>query len=219
MLPGDEPPKTAFPATERALRAALAGAELDASSFERRLAPCDLARCGGTCCHDGVHVNPEVALVLENLARREGEFFRAVGLNLPDPVVVEEETEEGRVRRTALRPRPFHALVEDYPPHFADTACAFLTEDALCGLQLLAEARGKHPWHYKPMACWLHPISISPERIELHDEGSDPYRGGFTTQTHCGRTAACGRPAREVLRAELEFLGEVLGRDLLAPDG
>lgn len=80
-----EPTKTAFPATERALRAALADAELDAASFERRLAPCSLARCGGTCCHDGVHVNPEVALVLENLARRERDFFCEVGRDLfPD---------------------------------------------------------------------------------------------------------------------------------------
>lgn len=215
-----ESPHTAFPATERALRAALAEAQLHRGSFERRLAPCSLAHCRGTCCSEGVYVNAEVALVLEQIARREANFFRAVGLDLPEQVIVRERTEQGTVKRTALQPRAFHDLVADYPEHLADTACAFLREDGCCGLQLLAEARGLHPWYYKPAACWLHPISISPEGIELHDELSDPHRSegyrGFTSQTHCGRTAPCGQPAFGVLHEELRFLGEILGRDLLA---
>jgi hypothetical protein len=118
------------------------------------------------------------------------------------------------VERTAVKPRAFHALVPDYPAHFPDTACAFLTPDARCALQVIAEAEGRHPWTYKPLACWLHPISISPERIALPDEATDPYPGGFATQTHCGRSEPCGVPAREILADELAFLGEILGRDL-----
>lgn len=216
-------PRTAFPATESSLRAALADAELDRASFERRLAPCTLAKCGGTCCYDGVYVNAEQAPVLEHAVRRNRAFFAEIGLELPERAIVEEETEEGTSRRTALRPRPFRALVPDYPAHFAETACCFLLDDGRCGLQMLAEAEGRHPWHYKPLACWLHPVSISPERIELHDEATDPYNEGeyrgFSSRTHCGRTDPCGRPAREVLRAELEFLGEILGRDLLGAPG
>lgn len=214
-------PPTGFPATARAVRQAFAGARLDAASFGRPLSPCSLAACGGTCCYDGVYVNPEVAAVLEHLAHREAPFFRSVGLDLPDPVIVEEPGEDGAsYPRTALRHEPFHREVEGYPEHFADTACAFLLADARCGLQVLAEARGLHPWHYKPMACWLHPISLSPEEVVLHDAATDPYAeggcGGFSSATPCGRTDPCGRPAARVLRPELEHLGAWLGRDLLA---
>ncbi len=211
-----QPPRTAYPATESALRAMLADAGLDRASFERPLARCDLAHCRGTCCSEGVTLNDEVAAVLRHLLRKEADFFRASGV---DPETALER--EGRAWRTALRPEPFHALVPDYPAHLPDTACAFLLADSRCALQALADARGLHPWHYKPLACWLHPVSISPEGVVLHDAATDPYgeHTGFTTATHCGRTAPCGRPAAEVLRAEIDFLGEVLGRDLLGETG
>ena len=208
------PPRTAYPATESALRAALWDAPLDRGSFERPLAPCRLSHCRGTCCSEGVHLNREVAAVLRHVLEREAETLREVGMERPEEALVEED---GGVR-TALRPKPFRALVPDYPAGFGDTACAFLLDDSRCALQALAEAKGLHPWHYKPLACWLHPISVSPDGIRLHDEATDPYReergAGFTSRTHCGRTDPCGRPAREVLREELRFLGDVLGRDL-----
>lgn len=208
-------PDTAFPATARAVRASLADAPFDAASFERPLARCALARCHGTCCAEGVYLNPEVAAVVRTLERRHGDFLAGVGLDTSSPLVVEEPEEEGPPSvRTARRPKAFHALVPDYPYHFPDTACAFLTPDARCALQLLAEREGRHPWHYKPLACWLHPISLAPSGIRLHDRASDPYPGGFTTATHCGRTVEGGRPAREVLAAELEYLGAMLGREL-----
>lgn len=190
---------------------------MDAASFERPLARCDLAHCRGTCCAEGVFLNPEVASVVEKLARRYPAELAAFGLDLSTPLVeVDEAPGEPPSARTALRPRPFHAAVPDYPAHFPDTACALLTPDARCALQLLAEAEGRHPWHYKPPACWLHPISAARDGIRLHDARTDPYPGGFTSATHCGRSPACGRPAREVLAPELAFLGELLGRDLPA---
>ena len=214
-----QPPRTAYPATESALRAALADAPLDRASFQRPLSRCALTRCHGTCCSEGVYLNAEVAATLRNLLRREGERFRSLGMERPEEAVVEEVEDGVRSVRTALRPKPFRARVPDYPAHFPETACAFLLDDARCALQVVAEAKGLHPWHYKPLACWLHPVSLSPEGIRLHDTASDPYPGGWTSRTHCGRTEPCGRPALEVLGAELEFLGSVLGRDLLAaPD-
>ncbi|HEX2095639.1 MAG TPA: hypothetical protein VHG28_24795 [Longimicrobiaceae bacterium] len=209
-----QPPRTAYPATETALRATLGDAPLDRASFERRLAPCTLPHCRGTCCSEGVRLNGEEATVLRHLVCGEAEHLRSLGVEDPEGAIVRE----GRGWRTALRPEPFHGRVPDYPAHLGDTACTLLLEDSRCALQVLAEARGLHPWHYKPLACWLHPISLSAEGIRLHDETSDPYRedgyAGFTSQTHCGRTDPCGQPAREVLRTELEFLGEILGRDL-----
>lgn len=215
-----ESPRTAFPATEAALRASLAGVGLNRASFLRPLAACSLAHCRGTCCTEGVYLNPEVAAVLRDVVRRNEDLFKELGLDLSRPLIVAEA--EGRVthHRTALYPRPFHGRVDGYPPHFHDTACSFLLEDGRCALQSLAIARGLHPWHFKPLACWLHPISITASGVELPDELSDPYRegdgGGFSSQTFCGRTEPCGRPAHQVLRPELDFLGAILGRDLLA---
>jgi hypothetical protein len=63
-------------------------------------------------------------------------------------------------------------------------------------------------------------LSISPEKITVYDENTDPYRfpdyDGFLSQTFCGRTMALGRPAYEVLRPELEFLGRILGKYLIS---
>ena len=79
---------------------------------------------------------------------------------------------------------------------------------------------GKHPWYYKPFTCWLHPIKLSESGIRLYDETSDPNKlpnyDGFVVRTFCGRTEAGGRPAVEVLKEELEFLGKLIGRDLIA---
>lgn len=212
MVPLTNSVQTAFPATERFLRAALAGASLDAASFQRRLSPCSLARCGGTCCAEGATLNGEEALVLRQITRRHSDFLRSLVPDLPEQAI----TRADGVDRTALKPRPFRHRVSDYPPHFPETACAFLQEDSRCALQSLADAQGKHPWTYKPLACWLHPISISAEQITLPSTRTDPYPGGFASQTHCGREDLCGQAAHEVLVHELAFLGQMLGRDLLA---
>jgi Fe-S-cluster containining protein len=204
--------RTAFSATERLLRSAFAEAELNVSSFTRRLAPCSLTRCGGTCCAEGASLNAEEALVLQQITRKHRPFFLQLITDFPEhPVVHEDE-----IHRTAVKPRSFREQVADYPEHFPETACTFLLEDGRCALQCKAEADGKHPWTYKPLACWLHPISLSGDRIELVDEQTDPHPGGFGSQTHCGRTSLCGSAAHEVLAAELSFLGAILERDLLA---
>lgn len=115
--------------------------------------------------------------------------------------------------------------VADYPEHFPNTNCVFLLDDARCALQSLAVEEGKHPWHYKPLTCWLHPLSISsgPKHkpmLTLYSEENDPQRypdyDGFVCRTQCGRTCSGGEPAWQVLRWEIETLGEIGGRDLIA---
>ena len=212
-------PITAFAATESALRVGLKDAEIDGASFERKLQPCALERCRGTCCCEGVYVNEEVAAVIEAICKKNVDFFREIGLDLPDKVIITESGGEGDSLRTPLRSFPFHELVEDYPEHFNDTACCFLLNDGRCGLQMLAEVEGRHPWFYKPQACWLHPIAVVRGKILLHNEENDPYQEedsrGFSSQTFCGKTALCGQPAHIVLKDELNFLGRILGRDLI----
>ena len=70
-----------------------------------------------------------------------------------------------------------------------------------------------------PISCWLLPIKISNSEIHLYDYTSDPFRfpdyDGFVSCTSCGQTSPCGLPAAEVLKPELEFLGQLLHRDLI----
>lgn len=225
-MTADQPqtPLTAFPQTEASLRRQLAQVPVHADSFRRPLARCSLAHCRGMCCHDGIYVEDEEARIVKRLARREADFFRDLGLTLPRRVIV-TATWKGLVsgKKTAVAPRPFSTLVEDFPAHFSDTACVFLAADGRCGLQVLSEARGLHPWYYKPTGCWLHPLSLDhggSGALGLSDENSDPFRlpgyDGFVSRTFCGRTASGGQPAGAVLRDELEFLGRIVGRDFVA---
>ena len=214
MTPSPPPaalPPTGFPGTARAIRERCAEAALDARSFARPLAPCALATCRGTCCTHGVTLNAEETLVVTQLLARAGDALRAFVPDLPDAPLVRDA--DGVVR-TARKPRAYHGVVPDYPAHFPDTACAFLGPTSECGLQNLADARGLHPWTYKPLACWLHPIRLSAEAIVLVDDASDAER--FVSCTGCARTPRTGgQPAREVFAAELAHLGRWLDRDLL----
>lgn len=211
-------PVTAFPGTRRALAERCADAVLDVESFQRPLVRCALDRCGGTCCTHGVTLNAEEALVLAQLVRRHEPALRRLVPDLPDEPLVRDLAERGGPRmRTALKPRAFRGRVPGYPPHFPETACAFLGPTARCALQELAVARGEAPWTYKPVACWLHPIQLSAEAILLPDAASDPHPGGFASVTPCGRSpAAGGVSAASVLAEELAYLGHWLGRDLRA---
>jgi hypothetical protein len=209
---------TAFREAEASLRARCRNARIEPAEFQRRLSRCSLATCRGTCCYDGIAVDHDTAAVLERLAVERAADFVDIGLELPDTIIVNSEWRGVLSRKTAVKPFPFRSLVADYPGHFNETACVFLLEDGRCGLQAIAEKDGAHPWFYKPFACWLHPIKMSEAAIHLYDEASDPNRlpgyDGFVCNTHCGRTSACGAPAAQVLRDELDFLGRLLGRDL-----
>jgi hypothetical protein len=211
---------TAFAGAATALREKLAAAPLDAGEFSRPLRRCALADCRGTCCYDGVPVDDDTARVLQALARERSADFQAIGAALPAEVIVDSAWQGRAGKKTAVRPFPFRALVRDYPRHFAETACVFLLEDGRCALQVLAERDGHHPWYYKPIACWLHPIKLAGTAIRLYDEASDPCRypdyDGFVARTPCGVTAPDGCPAAELLAAELQYLGRILNRDLVA---
>jgi hypothetical protein len=215
-------PLTAFPRTEAQLRRSLARAPLHVESLRRPLRRCRLEQCKGMCCYDGVYLDAEEAAVVAGLARSEATFFRDLGLRLPEQVVVTGSW-EGLVagRKTALAPWPASQVVEDFPAHFHDNACVFHLPDGRCALQVLSVARGLHPWHYKPTGCWLHPLTATyADRpgLGLDDEESDPCRlphyPGFIAATACGRTDEQGQPAHEVLRDELDFLGQIVRRDL-----
>jgi hypothetical protein len=209
---------TAFSKSEVTIRKQYGEAPLDPAEFERKLTRCALS-CKGMCCYGGVSVNKDTAEVIQQLATERKSDFQQMGLDLPDTVVSPTEWHGVVGNITAVKPRPFRSMVEDYPAHFDETACTFLMDDARCGLQVLSIKDGKHPWYYKPFSCWLLPIKLSNGEIRLFDERTDPFLfsdyPGFISRTHCGRTDDCGSAASEVLTPELEFLGKILNRDLV----
>jgi hypothetical protein len=210
---------TVYTKSAAALKKEYADVQLDTGEFQRKLTRCSLDACRGTCCYGGVKVDEEAAEILEQLAKERVSDFREIGLSLPELVVESTEWHGVAGNITALRPFPFRELVRDYPAHFDDTACVFLLDDSRCALQVLGELDGKHPWYYKPFSCSLLPIKIYNGEIHLFDYHSDPFRfpdyDGFISRTFCGRTSECGQPALITLKAELERLGRLLGRDLI----
>lgn len=194
---------------------------VDAASFRRRMARCTLPDCLGMCCYDGVYVDEptESAIAVVVGARRSA--FAAMGLDLPKKPIVDGSVGGVRYgRKTATRPWAGKRAVTDYPSHFEQTCCIFRLDDGRCGLQVLAVEDGVHPWAYKPSPCWLFPINIHTGTIKIFDESNDPSRyddyKGFVAFTRCGQTCADGRPAIEVFAEELQYLGTIVGRDLLA---
>jgi hypothetical protein len=188
-------------------------------AFQRPSARCDLSSCRGMCCYDGVYVDRNTADALQQIAQARAVDFQECGVTLPSIVITEGVwRDESSGLKTATRFTDFRSKVGGFPDHFDDTSCVFRADDGRCSLQTLGAKDSKHPWFYKPLICWLHPINVSPERITLFDETTDPFRypdyDGFASRTFCGRAAPLGRPTYEVLRPELEFLGRILGRDL-----
>jgi hypothetical protein len=124
---------------------------------------------------------------------------------------------EGR-RKTATRAAAAGELAADFPPHFAATRCVFLDREHRCLLQRLALAAGRHPWFWKPVSCWMHPLQLRPAAVPdgppvltVLGPADDP--DGFASCTPCGRPDPGGSPAREVLAEELGFLQALAGRD------
>ena len=199
------------------LRHAYHALPLARAGFARPLAVCAMADCRGLCCYDGVYLDAPTEAAIAALVDERRADFAAMGLDLPDDVVV---SGEGNRRKTATKAWDGPVSVPDYPQAFNRTACVFHLDDGRCGFQVLAGADGLHPWAYKPHACWLFPISISRGAIAVHDDrvhpSASPAYNDFVVTTKCGRTQPDGRPAVEALAEELRYLGQILGRDLIA---
>lgn len=200
---------TAFPLLEQELARQIREASLDHEAFETLLAPCDLGRCRGMCCHDGVYLGEEERVVIAEVAGREDLC----------------EHREGRLKTRTVAARE-EQLGEGFPAHFPHTRCALLDDQHHCLLQKKALAVGRHPWFWKPFPCWLHPLTIIRDpgdrqrpRLTLPTAAQEPARKagypGFASQTSCGRAAAGGVPAWQALRAELAFLSQISGRNLV----
>ncbi|MEO0445802.1 MAG: DUF3109 family protein [Verrucomicrobiota bacterium] len=222
MAPSSRLIESAFFSPHSKLRQLLQGLRVDHPRLQRRLQPCRLQHCAGTCCHDGAYLQEEERKVLLQVTSDKADALHRLGMAPDQSVIVYGKSSHSSGPKTAIRARPMSQRVNDYPAHFPDTACVFLDEEARCALQRLAEEDGKAHWFYKPLTCWLHPLTlISSERevvLTLHDEESDPQThgngSGFVPHTPCGNTCPTGEPAWKTLAQELRALSQFVGRDL-----
>lgn len=210
----------AYEGTLQALGAQVREARVDYEAFERSMQLCELNRCRATCCHDGVVIGEEEAAGIGKVVEENQEALEAYGWSGGAGKAVVREN--GKLR-TSRRPAEAAELAADFPAHFPKTRCVFLDPEHRCVLQRLATDSGRHPWFWKPVSCWMHPVLVRAERpgerpvITVRGPEDDDAR--FASCTHCGRLEPDGHPAGVVLRAELELLGKLGGRNLIGEVG
>lgn len=217
--PGEQP-STAYPGIEEALSGQLREAALDHGAFAMRLKACELPKCRATCCHDGALLTEEEMTGIAEAVEGHRPLLAGYGWTAAHYL-----TEDGRQGRTVTLGAGDGLLAEDFPPHFPKTRCVFLDGQHRCVLQRLAMDTGRHPWWWKPVSCWMHPLLLRPPAgsrrplLTLARPGADPAAGkdypGFGSCTPCGIEHPDGPPAWQTLRPELELLGKISGRDLL----
>jgi hypothetical protein len=209
----------AFGQLEKELRRQVREARLDHEAFQMPLKVCELTRCRATCCHDGVYLSDEEAVVVAGQVDEKSDLLANYGWHRSSWM----ETRDGRTKTRTIEAGE-GGLATDFPAHFPRTRCVFLDEEHRCVLQRLAVDEGRHPWWWKPVSCWLHPLLLRhaadgrPLLTLARPEGDPAAREGypgFGSHTPCGMERADGIPAWQALRGELELLGRIGGRDLV----
>jgi hypothetical protein len=176
-----------------------------------RLHYCKLEECEGICCSDGAFLQPDEERLIHRVVAKYPAHFR----HLPKDYILDGEWEGNVGRKTAV----YKFRYRSKPEHFANTRCAFAEADGKCSLQTLAVALGKQKWAFKPMGCWLFPLSaeehglIPPPRTRREDPNNlGPSYPGFVTQTPCGKHSASGKVWWIALKEEVaQFRAETGG--------
>lgn len=157
-----------------------------------KLRYCDLAHCEGVCCSSGAFLQPDDEAIIHQVVATHPAHFK----HLPKRYIINGEWEGNTGRKTAVRPYQYRKK----PAHFENTRCVFTESDGKCSLQTLAVALGEHKWAYKPMGCWLFPLSaderglIAPPRTRREDPNNlGKHYPGFATSTPCGQHHAKGK--------------------------
>lgn len=185
-----------------------------------RLCPCDVSRCEARCCYDGVYLMPGEEAFLRELVGKVPELREA----LPEEFIVDGWWQgEYYGRKTATRPHEYRSA--DYPAHFTRTRCVFADEAGFCRLESFARGRGQHPWTFKPATCWLFPLHVEAGKPvpPVKHRREDPYRApdypGYSTFVPCGSHDGRGKPWREALAVELDYLAHAPRLPLLGSSG
>ena len=172
-----------------------------------RLNVCDVERCEGRCCYDGVYLQQGEEEFLGELVSK----LPALRAKLPATFIVDGYWDgEYFGRKTATRPHEYRSA--DFPAHFTRTRCVFSDDQGFCELEKFARSNGQHPWSYKPTTCWMFPLQedegVAAQPVSGVDD--DPYctaeYPGYASCVPCGRHDPAGKPWREALTREIAWL-------------
>ena len=173
-----------------------------------RLKRCELSQCEGMCCYDGVYLEEGEEEKIQAIVKAYSDFFSFV----PQIFITDGNWKNLVVgRKIAAAPHTYQN--PRFPAHFPWTRCVMSLPDARCALQVLATSLGKHPWAYKPRACWMHPLlregpnGIVPPPVHQEDDPDrvDESYPGFITYTPCGQHQEDGSPWEQVLAEEIAY--------------
>jgi len=147
-------------------------------------------RCQGECCYYGVYTD-----------KAEHETI----LEIKDKLIsLMDETQSTNVEEWFEDPQED----DDFDSGIAvgteivNGKCAFLNKEGLCVIQSLAINEGKHPWQYKPLYCYLFPITIYEKALTIDNEHIDRL-------TVCNRNSGNETSIIDFCKDELtQFLGE-----------
>lgn len=185
-----------------------------------KLSVCDVRQCEGRCCYDGVYLLPAEEDFLRELVARVPEL----AARLPEEFIVDGWWGGKRLgRKTATRPVDYQAA--DFPAHFTRTRCVFSDAAGYCELEKFARARGQHPWTFKPATCWMFPLQDEDGEPAqpVHGVDDDPYvtedYPGYASCVSCGRHDPAGKPWRQALAREIEYLESAPQLPLLGSPG
>jgi len=147
-------------------------------------------RCNGECCYYGVYTD-----------KHESELI----LSLKDKLIpLMDETQSKNVEdwfEDEQEDDDFDSGIA-VGTEVINGKCAFLDKNGLCVIQSLAINEGKHPWDYKPVYCYLFPITIYEKSLTLDNEHIDRLK-------QCNRTNESGTNIIDFCKDELtRFLGE-----------
>ena len=214
--------RTAFPETESGLKNIIKSVETG-SFIKTRIPTCSIhfKECFGRCCSLKVAVTSEEERVLVKICKEKTHFFKKIGLTLPKKLTVIDR-EIGR-RRLAQKRRGFfeinriiYSFMAEKKKRFAFNAksflgllrkCVFSLRDGRCALQILSEAEKRHKWYYKPINCWKYPMTFAAGKVGVENEGSFYFS--------CDAGDRNAPPAYIGLREEIEFLGNIIGKNIL----
>jgi hypothetical protein len=169
---------------------------------------CDVSQCEGMCCYDGVYLEEGEEERIHAIVKAYPDFF-----SFAPPAFITDGTWRNRVAGRKIDTAPHRYQNPHFPAHFSQTRCVMSLPDARCALQVLATRFGKHPWTYKPKACWMHPLlregpnGVVPPPPHPEDDPDciDASYPGFVTYTLCGRHQENGSPWKHVLAEELAY--------------
>ena len=174
-----------------------------------KLRKCDMTKCQGFCCYDGVYLSKEEEDRLKQVIKNHPEEFI---LPISEYFVDGNWHNKVQGRKTATKKFKYSG---NFPKHFNQTKCIFSDDMGLCAFQKLAIKEGKHPWSYKPRACCLFPlvekkgvIIPPPEHGEIDDYYIDDKYPGFINCLYCGQDCADGKDWKEVLSEEIDLFNK-----------